>query len=260
MTVLNSLETFGKSLDAIFVGDLEHLRPHLVVGRSEQASRSVRDALDDCWLDAIVESFNQTYGNTPRTAVLSIWSKWYFATALPPLICSNILLDQTPPLELEHFRIAFTPDHKIDSVAIPEGEVAPVQSRPGNRLLPIVEKHLYPFVKLYHARTGVSRRILWNNAGTLVEGLLTYLERVQIGGAARDECSDFLQLPNLPNGKRNPLFQPVAYVLLDEVPARRRRGCCLRFQLPDGKLCCACPKQEERVESSSVPDVEDVKG
>lgn len=256
MAVSNSLETFDKSLDAIFVGDLEHLRPHLIVGRSQQVSYSVLEALDDCRLDAIVESFNRTYGNTPRAAVLSIWSKWYFATALPPLICSNILLDQTPPLELEHFRIAFTPDYKIDSVAIPEGKIAPVQSSPGNRLLPIVEKHLCPFVKLYHERTGVSRRILWSNAGTLVEGIVTYLERAEIGGAARDECSDFLQLRDLPNGNQSPLFQPVAYVLLDEVPVRRRRVCCLRFQLPDGKLCCACPKQEEDIESSSMLDGE----
>ncbi len=242
-------------LNGLFVGPLAHLRGRIMhVGSIAEPTYSVDEILTEHHLDRMAEAFCRAHGETPRAAIYSIWSKWYFSFVLPPLLCSAILLDRLPPFRLSDIRLKLAPDYKIEQVAISQATALPVSSV-GGRFKPLIEGNIAPFIEFWHSRTRVSRRVLWSNAGTLFEGVLRHLQKEGFAAPGLGEGFALMDARMFDDGAKNHLFSPVTYLKIDGERVRRRRVCCLRYLLPDGVLCCACPLHEtERRRAASVSE------
>lgn len=236
-----ALDDLAADLSNAFTGDLAHLRDRLVFGHWED-SLSLAEILTAEQQAAIVDAFCSEHGQTPALAVMSIWSKWYFGMVLPPYISANIVLGRMPACGVDDIRLILQPDCKI-SAAVVTG-VTPVQALPlpGCALEPLVDRLVAPFIERYHQQTGVTRRVLWSNAGTLIEGVVRHLEKIGCSADLIAACDAYLARTHLADGTRNPLHLPVVYLDMPGESGRRRRICCLRYMLPDEKLCCACPR------------------
>lgn len=232
-------------LDSLFVGPLKHLQGVFVDGsRLAKPTFSLDEFLCDNHVDAMAEAFCRAHGETPRVAICSIWSKWYFATVLPTLICAGILLDRLPPFRLSEIRLALDADYKIECVAISRETSFALMPGHEPRFRSLIDGNIRPFIELFHARTGVSRRVLWSNAGNLFEGVVRHLEKLEFTAPGVGEGLTLMSTRAFADGMRNRLYSPVTYPTVGGARVRRRRVCCLRNQLPDRALCCACPLHE----------------
>lgn len=243
----------NETLERAFIGPFSHLHGLFQLRPPAQTDMSIDEVLTEPRLDSIVASFCREYGETPRLAVLSIWSKWYFATVLPPLLSANALLDLMLQSGLQQVRLVLADDGKIGTSVITAGRRVAMLPGAEQRLAPLVDNLVAPFIDLYHRRTRVSRRVLWSNAGNLVEGVVRHLEKHGAPSLAIAECDHFLSLARRADGTRNRLYRPVFYIDCNGERLRRRRVCCLRYLLPDGKLCCACPRLECENLQSNLP-------
>lgn len=94
----------------------------------------------------------------------------------------------------------------------------------------------------------MTARLLSSNAATILEWTLS---QAGTDGAASGKVLQhgfaMLAAETLPQGRRNPLFEPVRYPLEGRVPTRRRRVCCLRYLLPGEENCGSlCPLPDVR--------------
>ncbi len=83
--------------------------------------------------------------------------------------------------------------------------------------------------------------MLWSNAGNIAENIVGECA-AQLGadhpGVVHGRA--LFAAKSLPDGRRNPLFEPVRY-FPNRTPARRRRICCLRYRIAALPLCKTCP-------------------
>lgn len=87
--------------------------------------------------------------------------------------------------------------------------------------------------------SALPRKVLWSNAGTIVEHSLGELEAfLGTGHPGLDQARALLATRRWEDGANNPLFEPVLY---SAEKGRRRRICCLRYRMDDLKLCKTCP-------------------
>lgn len=237
----NDLRELSATLDAGFVGNLAHLHGRLVF-EPRPDSLSLAQILQPQRQAAIIDAFCREHGTTPAIAVMSIWSKWFFGMVLPPYISASIALGCTPPCGIDDISLLLHDDGKI-AAAVVSGEAPPLDmQRSACPLDPLVDTLVAPFIERYHQHTGVTKRVLWSNAGTLIEGVIRHLEKIGCRPDLIAACDAYLAQAHLPDGTRNPLHLPVVYLDIPGETGRRRRICCLRYMLPDKKLCCACPR------------------
>ncbi|MGW5095697.1 (2Fe-2S)-binding protein [Streptomyces nodosus] len=95
------------------------------------------------------------------------------------------------------------------------------------------EAHLVPLTAALNSRYGVSRRLLWGNAGSALAGSVRMIvDRARAGGRtevaerARALAAESFGHPGL-SGTLDPV-------------TGRRRSCCLYYRLPGGGLCGDC--------------------
>ena len=232
-------------LNGLFVGPLAHLHGRISpAGAIAEPTYTVDEILSERHLDRMADAFCRAHGETPRVAIYSIWSKWYFSFVLPPLVCAAILLDKLPPFRLSDIRLGLAPDYKIDQVAMAGATGLPLPSGLEGRFRPLIDGNIAPFIEIWHRRTRVSRRVLWSNAGTLFEGVLRHLEKEGFAAPGIGEGLALMETRVFADGEKNHLFSPIVYLKAGEECVRRRRVCCLRYLLPDNVLCCACPLHE----------------
>jgi ferric iron reductase protein FhuF len=161
-------------------------------------------------------------------AAASLWSKYLFRLLLPPMVLAQcrtgralvpagtLVLARGLPVRWAELKLVSGPEHPLT--------------------------YLEPWVRALTQSCGLRPRVLWNNAGNLLEVLLQRLpEQVPgLGRAPRERVTHWLDTPHW-DGGRNPLFRPVVY----QDGLRLRRVCCLRYRLPDIDYCstCPCPKR-----------------
>ncbi len=224
-------------LRAVLTGDLARFNAGLAGPADPRGGIGADALLDAAMLADIVARFEAKFGAADRRAILSMWSLIYFSTALPPLLAANILLGVEPALGLDRVTFIIAPNFRIDALRI-GAEVRRLDDAPaGFRFDRLIGDHLVPFIDLVADRVGVTRRVLWSNAGNVFEAFCALLERAAGSRAGLDDARDLLARPSLACGARNPLFAPVRYV----ADRRVRRVCCLKYLIPEQKLCGVCP-------------------
>ncbi|MCW3478332.1 siderophore-iron reductase FhuF [Neisseriaceae bacterium JH1-16] len=230
------------SLHALLTGELEPYRELWRAGHGPDALPMATLA-DGSRLPEVLAALARDYPGAPGRAQVSQWAKHYFRLLLPPAIAAA-MLGLRLPLSLERVGLRLGEDGlpaelELDHLGMP----APHASL-AERYQPLLWQHLAPLIERLAAHGKLSRRVLWNSAGNLIEHLLQHF--IDEGHPEAQAHADWLfGLRRLADGSANPLWQPVRYVdsFLPPVPppVRLRRLCCLRYELP-GEVCCAtCP-------------------
>lgn len=170
-----------------------------------------------------------------RRAVVSLWALEAFEALLPPVVAAAVLLGRVPRIDVQW--------------AIGEGGVTGMRTGGWHEesFAVFAAAVLRPFVAIVAERGGVSERVLWSNAGHIVEAFLGMLEREAGPLAGTAAIRELLAQPMV-NGVANGLFEPVRYVNGQRV----RRVCCLRFLVPAWRICLICPIPEGHASRNRV--------
>ena len=228
-------EPLLSALGAAMAGDLSRFVPGLAGPTDPRPAWPAARLLDGAMMDGIMGLFAGKVERADPRAVVSVWSLSYFTAVLPPLLSAIILLDRLPAIALDEVAFIVAPDLRVQALKV--AVEAPGAGNGQDRFGPLVWSHLAPVIELIAARSPVTRRVLWSNAGHVFEAFLRMLDPAAAGRPAMAEARSLLATPLWPAGARNPLFNPVTY----QGETRIRRVCCMRYLIPEWKLCSICP-------------------
>ncbi|CAE6771340.1 hypothetical protein R69927_00918 [Paraburkholderia domus] len=191
------------------------------------------------FLDAMVK----LYGGERETharALLSQWSKYYFGFAASAGFVVAALLSR--PLDMSPAKT-----HVVLRRGLPvalyfsRDALQPRAIDPARRYAPLVD-HLGTVIETLSAMTKIAPRVLWSNAGNLLDYLF-------------EQCAPQVDLtadaawlfgPLAADGEANPLRIPVRQATPRAAslpnPFSARRVCCVRYEIPgETQLCGRCP-------------------
>lgn len=204
--------------------------------------------LDEDVFDRILVPLEERNPGADRRAVASLWSRWYFSALVVPAVAQNLVLDRRLPLALDEVQLLLHDE---------EGRPAGFRLRhsggrapdrdPFERFRPLVRGHLEPLVAAVSEHAGLAPHLLWCNAGSYFDWVVRELdsrdEGAGTGTGAATAGRRFLRSRTWPDGRENPLFEPVRRLDgPDGEPVLQRRICCLRYLLPETEDCGAlCP-------------------
>lgn len=195
----------------------------------------------DC-LAEMLGRYGRRYGQgQERRAVATQWSKHYFLQVVTPVLAAAVLIDWRLPLPLEATALDIDAEGAITALRVSSYGKAVAPSSGTDRFSLLTRAHLPFVVDALSQASGLSRHVLWSNAGNLFEGVARRLEAVAPEGSAgiRDARA-LMEASHLEDGTRNPLYRPILY--LDEARTiRKRRVCCARYLIPSLGFCRTCP-------------------
>ncbi len=234
-------------LNGLYVGDFARYRHCLVLADDPRAAISLIDLLRPDSLDEQLLRFRPSGLEEDRRALVSHWSRHYFVRLIPPVTAAAVLLDHRLPLGIQDIGVILDDEGRPEAFKLPdEGDRLPESCGPFGRFAHLVEDNLGPVIEKLCSYSGLSAKVLWSNAGNYFEAMVT-----QLAAQSRDSSgSDGQALVGarfLPDGRPNPLFEPVRYVELKTADGaartwRRRRLCCIRYLLEGVDLCPNCPR------------------
>ncbi|MEZ7520970.1 siderophore-iron reductase FhuF [Burkholderia vietnamiensis] len=231
-------EALGAHLDVVWLG-----RPH----ETHAPGRIVVpvEALAD-HRDALLDAMVRHYGGDPARharALISQWSKYYFGRAAPAAVATALTLGR--PLDMAPRRTFVALDDGMPGALYfaPDALGAPCDA-PAPRYAGLLA-HLHAVIELLAEIGRVTPRVLWSNAGNLLDHLFgMYRTLPCVADPVRDAC--WLFGASCVDGEPNPLRMPVRDAVprsaLLPTPFRARRVCCLRYEIPgETRLCASCP-------------------
>lgn len=232
------------ALAPLFIADFEHYRDALVLPDAPRVGVPMRTFLTGDYLNDVLTRFGSAYPDSDPRGLASIWSKYYFIKLIPPVVAASLILDHRLPLHLDQLELI------LDEAGLPVAFKLPA---PGQRWMPcpadaferfddLLEQHLRPFIDALARHVRLSPKVLWSNAGNYFEWLLGVLENA-MPHADVSHGHHLLNARHLPDGRRNPLYQPVRYIKVegqDELK-RQRRVCCIRYRVNGLDYCANCP-------------------
>lgn len=232
------------ALEPLFVGEFADYRNVLTLKDDPRPSLPLTTLLSPDGFDLHLTRFALQYGEGDRRGFASMWSKYYFIRLIPPVVAASLILEWQVPLQLENVDVV------LDENAMPQAFKLPhpgqrrqsASEEPFARFDNLIEGHLRPVIETIAGHVRVSPKVLWSNAGNYFEWLLGVLASAMPDANLTDGYA-MLTAPKLPDGRRNPLFQPVRYIEVagQSELKRQRRVCCVRY-LVDGLACCGnCP-------------------
>lgn len=237
-----------EGLEQVFAGTLGYCAGTLTFEGDEPGFVPASDLLRPDVLHEMLDAFGRLYPDADRRAIASLWSQWYFGTLIVPAAAASLMLYQVLPLRIERvgFRLDSERNHPVGFRL--DGVPDPAPGADAFTLLEdLVWRHLDPLIDEIARAGRVSRRLLWSNAGGYLEWAVRQVER-RPGGCAAAAAGDLLlKSKSWPDGRSNPLLEPVRYVWKEGAETRRRRVCCLRYLLPGVAGCGeACPLAKVR--------------
>ena len=221
----------------------------------------------DVHLPAMFDGVRRLVPGVEPRALMSQWSKFYFRAVVPAALAITIVHGRTLtldpgacgivlrgglPVQLRFPVDSWTPPMQGDDGVIGQG----IDTEPSafERFASLIHVHLPAAIHAMHRASGVSQRVLWSNAGNLLEFIVAEMRKLP--SLAARAGSDYLWLFDGDAGfgqtADNPLYRTVRYVAPPSTampaPMRARRVCCLRYQLAgkgtkcdDALLCGGCP-------------------
>ena len=196
----------------------------------------------------VVAMFSDRFGGADERAVLSYWTLYYFAALIVPTMTALVRLRRVLPVALDATGFDLDAEGKVGRFWLAD-EGRPVE-RDGGGMTPLVRDHLRPFINACAAHCGLSRRVLWCNAGTIVDFAARELGVEGIGDGLLMEAALASAPPENGSGRalggEDLLLQPYRRDCGPD-PCRRRRVCCLRCKLPGVASCgTICPLEAQR--------------
>jgi ferric iron reductase protein FhuF len=195
---------------------------------------------------AILDAMTLRYGGDAdrhARALLSQWSKYYFALAVPAALVSALVLRR--PLAMAPARCVLLLNEGMpEALYLPHDALGETTDDPARRYASLVDEHLRGVIDMIASMTKIAPRVLWSNVGNLLDSLF---ERcAAMPDAARDAAWLFESRVLFGGDEPNPLRVPVRNVTprstLLPAPFRARRVCCVRYEIPgEDQLCASCP-------------------
>ncbi|HGL4261222.1 siderophore-iron reductase FhuF [Burkholderia dolosa] len=231
-------QPFADPLDAVWLGTPGDAH---APGRIVVPVRALPDHRD-----AVLDAMVRHYGGDPARharALVSQWSKYYFGRAAPAAVVAALTLGRPLDMALEHTFVALD-DGMPAALYFARDALGAPSDDPAIRYAPLVA-HLGAVIDLLAAMGRVTPRVLWSNAGNLLDYLLhTYRSLRCAADPVRD--AGWLFGSACVHGEPNPLRLPVRDAIprspLLPNPFRARRVCCLRYEIPgETQLCGSCP-------------------
>jgi ferric iron reductase protein FhuF len=182
---------------------------------------------------------HQRPGADPR-ALASLWSRWYFAKLIPPVLLCGLLARRDLPLRPEQTGVVLGADGLPRAIALPGAGEEVAGDDPFVRFAPLVQGHVAEVVRCLAAHARLAPRLLWNNAAVYADWALRRLAtHADAPPEAARRALELVERPDWPGGGPNPFHAPVLH---GADGAAVRRQCCLLYRLPEGRLCGNCPR------------------
>lgn len=236
-------------LAPLFGGDLARFREVLVLRGDPRDAMAGADFLKPQILEGLMERFRPEFVGEDRRGLASLWSGNYFVRLIPPVVAAALLLNRRLPLEMEQLEIV------VDTKGVPVAfrladqgeEFSTTPQNPFERFQHLIEDNLAPFIQALSLSSGLPEKVLWSNAGNYFEWTLGQLATQTATPALLADGEALLKARLTPDGRRNPLYEPIQYVEVAEPSGerslwRQRRQCCIRYLLPGVELCPNCPR------------------
>ncbi|MGS2744399.1 siderophore-iron reductase FhuF [Halomonas sp. LS-001] len=225
---------------------LDNLKPPMF-GQPDEPTLTASALLDRDCLSEQLARYGRSHGDdADRKAVASIWSKYHFSSVSIPTLVANLLLGHDLPIGGNELRLALGDNGQTARIWLPHGGGPVVSHLPHERFSTLFDDHCTPLIESLAAISGLSAKVFWSNLGHYVEFVGKACSRHPEFAGAGEPLLDYLDTKTLPDGRRNPLYQPVRYLELgSETPSRVRRLCCIKYRLPGEALCGGCPLKPE---------------
>ncbi|WP_146876043.1 siderophore-iron reductase FhuF [Halovibrio variabilis] len=218
-----------------------------VFGQPSEPTLAASALLDQDVLSEQLARYGRVHGDdADRKAVASIWSKFHFSSVSIPTLVANLLLGYDLPVGGNELRLALGDKGQTARIWLPHGGVPLASQAPQARFSRLFDDHCAPLIETLAVVSGLSEKVFWSNLGHYVEFVGQTCSQHPAFAGAGEPLLDYLATKTLPDGRRNPLYQPVRYLELGgETPARVRRLCCIKYRLPGEPLCGGCPLKPE---------------
>lgn len=232
------------ALAPLFIAGFEHYRDVLVLPDDPREGVPMRTLLTGDYLNDVLTRFGSAYPDSDPRGLASIWSKYYFIKLIPPVVAASLILEQRLPLSLDHLQLILDDDGLPAGFKLPDAgqRWMPAAADAFVRFEHLLDHHLRPFIDALARHVRLSPKVLWSNAGNYFEWLLGVLANA-MPHADLTHGHQLLNVQLLPDGSRNPLYQPVRYIKVegqDELK-RQRRVCCIRYRVNGLDYCANCP-------------------
>lgn len=210
--------------------------------RTALAADETAMPLDAATIGTALERFARRFERPDPAALASLWSMYYFNAALIPAAADLLCRDHILPVAMDGIGL------RLDQAGLPEQVILPHVSSPfragehGHRLDILLCGQLAPFVALMGRETGVTARVLWSNAATVLDWAVRTVGAralpVPRGALAAALAGDG------PDGCRK-----LAGAFRETADGgRERRVCCMRYLLSDTSPCLPiCPARDAAV-------------
>ena len=232
------------ALAPLFTGDFEHYRDVLVLPDDPREGVPIRTFLTGPYLDDVLTRFGAAYPDSDPRGLASIWSKYYFIKLIPPVVAASLILDHRLPLQLDRLQLILDESGLPAAFKLPHSgqRWAPAPVNSFERFDGLLNHHLSPFIEALARHARLSPKVLWSNAGNYFEWLLGVLANA-MPHADLSHGRQLLNARHLPDGRRNPLYQPVLYLKVDGQSElkRQRQVCCIRYRVDGLDYCSNCP-------------------
>lgn len=246
------------ALAPLFVGDFEYYRSILVLPDDTRPATPARDLATEDGLSRLLERYRLSQPGDDDRALLSQWSRTYFAKLVIPTITANLVLDRELPVGLDTLEIIMGCDGLPEAFRIPD-EGRPfegVPASPFERFRELLESNFEPLVVGWSRQVKLSRKVLWNNAANYIEWLVGALAQMGVPSNRLEDGRRLIEAEYRPGGQRNPMYRPVRYIPrnVGPSPLRQRRQCCIRYRLPGLELCENCPHIDRPPKGAKLPE------
>lgn len=212
-------------------------------GQPDAPTLAASALLDRDVLNEQLERYRRSHGDqADLKAAASLWSKFHFSSVSIPTLVANLLLGHELPVGANECRMVLGDRGQTVRIWLPHGGVPLSSKALQARFRSLFDAHCTPLIETLAAVSGLSAKVFWSNLGHYVEFVGNTCSRHPAFPGAGEPLLDYLATRTLPDGSRNPLYQPVRYLELgDKAPTRVRRLCCIKYRLPGEPLCGGCP-------------------
>lgn len=226
-------------LATLFQGPLSFLADNLVLGEDARPFIPATALAEGGDLALLLARFAGNYDQPEPAAVATLWSKWHFSVLIPPVLAANIIADWDLPITIGEIGVVLSEDGRTAALRLPHAGNPLAAGTVRQRFEVLIDGHLSPLIAAISRASGLPRKVLWSNAGTIVEYSLGELEGfLGTGHPGLSRARALLATRRWDDGTNNQLFEPFRY---SAERGRRRRICCLRYRMDGLTLCKTCP-------------------
>lgn len=194
------------------------------------------------FLESLLDRYARVYSKPDTIAVATQWSKWHFSLLLPPVVTAMIVAQHELPVDLSDTAIVLSEDGRVEAFRVSDPGGGIDADDVLDCLRRFVDGHLAPLIAALAAVSKAPEKVLWSNAGNVLESVLKECETLLLPGHPMlANASRLLTQRVHADGVRNFLFEPVRYVARGNEIIRIRKVCCLRYRIPSLSLCKSCP-------------------